>query len=161
MKPPWIILVIATAFLATSVMATDGKLSIGATILRTQDSRCAGRFVSPTMKTKLTVGRRAGISWILPAKVDTYYTLDIYLVNAHGEKLGDVLDWNWVKFKPTSDATWDTRVIYADSGKRLRVSPGKYKLLFSYSISDDHPELNSAGCSRDGSFESDVFEIGR
>lgn len=129
------------------------------------ENKCIGGFTSPTGGERLTIGQKIRISWIMPLGIDIYYNLDIDLLNEQGQKLGSVISGNWVKYEPYISADWDVKTVYnpvsLEPDLNIQLQPGKYKLKFSYKISDSHTEDELGNCDRQGIFESNYFEIAR
>lgn len=125
---------------------------------------CIGKFIFPKTGDKLILGQKINIVWLMPKKIDTYYSIiGINLINNSDQKLGNIIAWNWVKYIPTTSAEWDVKKIYdseLQQNSSIILQPGKYRLEFIYDIADySHTDADLGDCARKGIFNSDYFEI--
>ncbi len=144
------------------------------------NSQCVGEFTFPNSVSKLAIGQRNKIAWKMSLGINEYYSLGIDLLNEQNQKLGSIINWNWIKYNPITSADWDTETIYnkiyigpavgvqgnppvyeLKPDQNTQLQPGKYKLRLSYTLADSHTDSELAGCGRQGNFESDYFEIVR
>ena len=107
------------------------------------ESKQIGKFTFPAGREDFVIGTNKKIIWQMPNGENTYYTLNVDLINERGEKLGNIINWNWVKYNPIDSVNWDFSTVYnsVPSGKtpegqtvyelkpdkNIKIQPGNYK----------------------------------
>jgi len=105
-------------------------------------------FTFPVGGENLVIGKNQKITWQMP-NGDTYYSLTIDLIDEQDKKIGNIINWNWVKYDSVNSTSWDTNTIY-NSTENIKIEPGDYKLRLNYEYSDSGVK---------GSFDSNYFKI--
>lgn len=131
------------------------------------ENKDVGKFTFPAGGENFAIGKSQKATWQMPGGENIYYTLAIDLINEQGEKLGNIINWNWVKYNPIDSVNWDFKTVYnsVPSGKtpegqtvyelkpdeNVKIQPGNYKLRLHY-------DYSSHGGTK-GSFDSNYFKI--